>query len=136
VFDCSLPGEVRNDVDPSEKKGRELTQDQKQRILDLKKRAKLSGGILVTEIPFTWQLHCYLLSRAGANKLLSLAHLPIVAPVDIHVGTLLQKGALKGYISLPQLALQSHEWFELEDVQSNALTRVDNRQKALHQYDD
>jgi hypothetical protein len=136
MINCSLPGEVRNDVDPSEKKGRELTQIQILKRNELQERAKLSKGLLAVEVPFTWQLHCYLLSRAGAQKLQSSAHLPIVAPVDIHVATLLQKGAVKGYISLPQLALQSHAWYELEDVQSNALQRVDNREKAHHQYDD
>jgi GR25 family glycosyltransferase involved in LPS biosynthesis len=66
------------------------------------KRIKWSSQLLVPE--YAWQLHAYLLSRAGARKLLN--QLPISAPVDNFVAELAMTGMLHAFAVKQSLVAQ------------------------------
>ena len=44
----------------------------------------------LASVNWSWQMHCYLLTRSGASKLMALNGGTITAPVDIHISQLAQ----------------------------------------------
>lgn len=62
-------------------------QQQKTRAESTAATAATALGIKVAPVTFAWCLHAYVLTRAGAQRLVSL--LPVTAPADIFVGSLL-----------------------------------------------
>ena len=53
---------------------------------------------------YLWGLHAYVVTAAGARKL--LAHLPVYAPVDCFVATLVHEGHVNAYAAIDKLAHQ------------------------------
>ncbi len=76
-------------------------------------------------VEFAWQLHAYLLSRRGAEKLCEDDVLPIFAPADIFVASLMRSKKIQGLICNSQLCTQDSRLVNTPpDVQSIGLKKM------------
>ncbi len=76
-------------------------------------------------VEYAWHLHAYLLNRKGAEKLCGNDVLPIFAPADIFVASLMRSKKIQGLICNSQLCTQDTRLANVpSDVQSIGLKKM------------